>query len=63
MCTLKQKWLLQHLVEPKEKGEGKGTLTRNLSQETGSGCFPTPILHSEHSPTSYSVQFRQKGRI
>lgn len=37
---------LQHLVEPRKRGEGKGTLTRNLSQETGSGGFPTPILHS-----------------
>lgn len=60
---LEAKAALQHLVEPKERGEGKGTLTRNLSQETGSGCFPTPILHSEHNPTSYSGQFRRKGRI
>lgn len=50
---------IQHLVEPKEGGEG--TLTRNLSQETGSGCLPAPILHFEHNPTTYSVQFRQKG--
>lgn len=60
---LEAKVALQHLVEPKEKGEGKGTLTRNLSQETGSGCFPTPILHSERNLMSYSLQFRQKGRI
>lgn len=44
--------VLQHLVEPKEKGEGKGTLTGNLSQETGSGCLPTPVLHSVHNPTN-----------
>lgn len=49
---LEAKVALQHWVEPKGKGEGKGTLTRSLSQETGSGCFPTPILHAEHNPTS-----------
>lgn len=31
MRTLKQKWLYNIW-----------TLTRSLSQETGSGCFPTP---------------------
>lgn len=56
---LEAKVAIQHLVEPKEKGGGEGTLTRNLSQETGSGCLPAPILHFAHNPTTYSVQFRQ----
>lgn len=59
---LEAKVAIQHLVEPKERGGGEGTLTRSLSQETGSGCLPT-ILHFEHNPTTYSVQFRRRGII
>lgn len=61
---LEAKVAIQLLVEPKERGGGEeGTLTRSLSQETGSGCLPSPILHFEHNPTTYSVQFRQSGII
>lgn len=59
MCTLKQKWLYNIWLNLRKRGGGEGTLTRNLSQETGSGCLPAPILHFAHNPTTYSVQFRQ----
>lgn len=58
---LEAKVAIQHLVEPRRGGRWEGTLTRNLSQETGSGCHPAPILHFEYNPTTYSVQFWRKG--
>lgn len=43
---LEPKVVLQHLIEPRTVG-GEGDSDRHLSQETGSSCFPHPILQSE----------------
>lgn len=41
---LEPRVVLQHLIEPRTSGRREGL--RHLSQETGSSCFPHPILQS-----------------
>lgn len=54
---LEAKVALQPLIKPREKGEGKGTLTRKPFTGNRKRLLPHPHpALSEHNPTSYSVQ-------